>query len=182
MQRELIERAARGDQEAFASLASLHVDRSYALAYRILRDPDRAHDATQQALLGAWRDLSTLRDPDAFESWLYRLVVNACYIESRGHRRWLARLRVSVSEPFTPDVAAAVADRDLLEGAFSTLTPDQRALVVLHHHLGYSHAEVAATLGITEGAARSRLHVAVQRMRAALDADARTAATKERPA
>ena len=62
------------------------------------------------------------------------------------------------------------------------MTPEQRALVVLHHHLGYSHAEIAATLGINEGAARSRLHVAVQRMRAALDADTRTTATRERPA
>ena len=65
-----------------------------ASRYRILRDPHRAQDATQQALLGAWRDLPTLRDPERFDAWLHRLVVNACYAEARGERRWTARIRV----------------------------------------------------------------------------------------
>ena len=86
MQLELVERAVQGDRDAFASLVASHVDRCYGLAYRILRDPHRAQDATQQALLGAWRDLATLRDPDRFEAWLHRLVVNACYSEARGER------------------------------------------------------------------------------------------------
>ena len=94
MQSDLVERAARGDQEAFGALASQHVDRCYALAYRILRDPHRAQDATQQALLGAWRDLPTLRDLERFDAWLRRLVVNACYVEARGQRRFAARLQV----------------------------------------------------------------------------------------
>jgi RNA polymerase sigma-70 factor, ECF subfamily len=63
MPAELVERASRGDQDAFAALAGASVDRCYALAFRILRDPDRAQDATQHALLGVWRDLVTLRDP-----------------------------------------------------------------------------------------------------------------------
>jgi len=74
MQVELVERASRGDREAFASLAADSADRCYALAYRILRDPHRAQDATQQALLGAWRDLPTLREPERFDAWLHRLV------------------------------------------------------------------------------------------------------------
>jgi RNA polymerase sigma-70 factor, ECF subfamily len=78
MQAELVVRASQGDRDAFASLAASIVDR-YALAIRILRDPDRAQDATQQALLGAWRDLATLRDLGRFDAWLHRLVVNACY-------------------------------------------------------------------------------------------------------
>ena len=72
----------RGDQEAFASLATDSADGCYRLAYRILRDPHRAQDATQQALLGAWRDLPTLRDADRFDAWLHRLVVNACYVRA----------------------------------------------------------------------------------------------------
>jgi len=137
MQVELVERASRGDREAFTSLAASHVDRCYAVAYRILRDPHRAQDATQQALLGAWRDLPTLRDPERFDAWLHRLVVNACYAEARGDRRWTARVRVIDPEPpIAPDVARSVADRDELEIAFRRLSPEQRAVVVLHHHLG----------------------------------------------
>jgi RNA polymerase sigma-70 factor (ECF subfamily) len=180
MQLELVERAVQGDRDAFASLVASHVDRCYGLAYRILRDPHRAQDATQQALLGAWRDLATLRDPDRFEAWLHRLVVNACYSEARGERRWVARVQVITSDiPTSPDVERSVAARDELEGAFRRLTPEQRSVVVLHHHLGYPLTEIAATLGIPVGTAGSRLHYAVRQLRTALDADDRILATSE---
>ena len=185
MQAELIERASRGDQDAFASLVTASVDRCYALAYRILRDPHRAQDATQQALLGAWRDLPTLRDPARFDAWLHRLVVNACYVEARGERRWAARIRVLQidSAPVTPDVARSVANRDELEGAFRRLTPEHRAVVVLHHQLGYPLTEIAETLGIPVGTARSRLHYAIRQLRTVLDAgEPSLAASGERPA
>jgi RNA polymerase sigma-70 factor (ECF subfamily) len=180
MQLELVERAIRGDRDAFSSLAASHVDRCYALAYRILRDPHRAQDATQQALLGAWRDMPTLRDPDRFDAWLHRIVVHACYTEARGERRWVARVRVLATDlPTAPDVARSVATLDQLEGAFRKLTPEQRAVVVLHHHLGYPLTEIAASLGIPEGTARSRLHGAVRQLRMALSADDRPLATSE---
>ena len=168
----LVERAAQGDQEAFADLASTHVDRCYAIAYRILRDQPLAQDATQQALLHAWRDLATLRDPSRFEAWLYRIVVNACYIESRGRKRRLARVQALTMIPLdSPDIATAIVQRDALRQAFGQLTMEQRTVVVLHHHLGYPLTEIAATLGIAEGTARSRLHYAVRLLRVALDAD-----------
>ncbi|HEX8025859.1 MAG TPA: RNA polymerase sigma factor [Candidatus Limnocylindrales bacterium] len=181
----LVERAMGGDQEAFAILATQHVDRCYALAYRILRDPYRAQDATQQALLGAWRDLPTLREPDRFEAWLYRLVVHACYADSRSNRRWQARADVVRIHPTTltePDVARSVVDRADLEDAFRTLSPEQRAVVVLHHHLGYPLTEIAETLGIPEGTARSRLHYAVRQLRAALDDGRSLETSRERTA
>src|SRR5689334_17534775 len=119
MASELVDRASRGDREAFSSLMASVFDRCYALAYRILRDPDRADDATQQALIGAWRDLPALRDHDRFEPWLYRLVVHACYVESRSRRRWLARVRPLEPEaPVAIDVAPGIAARDELEAAF----------------------------------------------------------------
>ena len=173
-----------GDQDAFAALAADAVDGCYRLAYRILRDPHRAQDATQQALLGAWRDLPSLRDPGRFDAWLHRLVVNACYAEARTERRWVARVRLIPDDrSVEPDVAQGVTARDQLEIAFRRLTPDQRAVVVLHHYLGYPLTEIAATLGIPEGTARSRLHHAVRQLRAVLDDDARSVATsEERPA
>jgi RNA polymerase sigma-70 factor, ECF subfamily len=171
-QREIVVRAAGGDEDAFASLATNHVDRCFALAYRILRDPDRAQDATQQALLHAWRDLPSLRDPERFEAWLHRLVVHACYIESRGTRRWTAKFRVVEIKSVAPDPANSIVDREALEEAFGRLTPEHRAVVVLHHHLGYPLVEIAATLGIPVGTARSRLHYAVRQLRAVLDIDA----------
>jgi RNA polymerase sigma-70 factor (ECF subfamily) len=184
MQVDLVKRASRGDREAFTSLAATHVDHCYAIAYRILRDPERAQDATQQALLGAWRDLPTLRDFDRFDAWLRRLIVNACYAEARSQRRWVARGRIrSLVTPTDPDVAASVAARDDLEGAFRQLSPEQRAVVVLHHHLGYPLTEIAETLGIPVGTARSRLHYAVRQLRTVLDArDRSLASSRERPA
>ena len=183
-QQQLVVRAAAGDREAFASLAASHVDRCYALAYRILRDPHRAQDASQQALLGAWRDLPTLRDPERFDAWLHRLVVHACYAEARGTRRWnSARVRVLPLSDVDPDPASSVADRQLLEDAFGRLSPEHRAVVVLHHHLGYPLTEIAATLGVPVGTARSRLHYAVRQLRTVLDADTVSAAAiEERPA
>jgi RNA polymerase sigma-70 factor (ECF subfamily) len=173
----------RGDREAFSSLARDGADRCYALAYRILRDPHRAQDAAQQALIAAWRDLPTLRDPSRFDAWLHRLVVNACYTEARSERRWASKVRlITTDNPSTPDPASSVADREDLEHAFRRLTPEQRAVVVLHHHLGYPLTEIAATLGIPEGTARSRLHYAVRQLRSALDDDGRLQASKERSA
>jgi RNA polymerase sigma-70 factor, ECF subfamily len=184
VQADLVQRARRGDREAFTSLAAANVDRCYAIAIRILRDPHRAQDATQQALLGAWRDLPALREPDRFEAWLHRLVVNACYVEARGERR-STRVRVlRLDPPAEPDPAIAISTRDELEVAFRRLTPEQRSIVVLHHYAGYPLTEIAATLGIPEGTARSRLHYALRLLRAAMDrpADASHPTPEERPA
>jgi RNA polymerase sigma-70 factor, ECF subfamily len=183
MQADLVERASKGDRDAFASLAAANVDRCYGLAYRILRDAHRAQDATQQALLGAWRDLPTLREPDRFDAWLRRLVVHACYAEARTERRWVARVRlIPTDPPIAPDTSSSVVDRDELERGFRRLSPEQRAVVVLHHHLGYPLTEIAATLGIPVGTARSRLHYATRQLRAAIEADARPVTSEERPA
>jgi RNA polymerase sigma-70 factor (ECF subfamily) len=180
VQRDLVQRAARGDQDAFGVLAAAHVNRCYALAYRILRDPHRAQDATQQALLGAWRDLPNLRDPERFDAWLSRLVVHASYVEARGQRRFVARIQVLTIEPsVAPDVARSVAARDELEHAFRALSPEQRAIVVLHHHLGYPLTEIADTLGIPVGTAKSRLHYAVRQLRTVLDAAPGAVATSQ---
>jgi RNA polymerase sigma-70 factor, ECF subfamily len=183
MQVGLVGRAQHGDADAFAALADESVDRCYALAYRILRDPHRAQDATQQALLNAWQHLPSLREEDRFDAWLHRLVVRACYSEARRDHRWTARVRLLPNDSATaPDPARALADRDELERGFLRLSAEQRAVVVLHHYLGYPLTEVAAILEIPVGTARSRLHYAIRQLRAAIEADARPTSSRERTA
>ena len=87
-QRELVERAKRGDHDAFADLVHPALARLDAAARLILRDPELARDAVQEALIRAWRDLPGLRDPDRFDAWLRRLTVNACLdLLARRRRR-----------------------------------------------------------------------------------------------
>ena len=174
MDTQLVIRAQRGDEEAFASLAVAVGDRLYAVSHRILRDIDLAEDATQQALLAIWRDLPQLRDPARFDAWSYRLLVHACYAEGRRARQWSPNLRVlPVDEPVGPEAMSSVHDRDQLERGFRRLSIDHRAVVVLHHYLDLPLETVAETLGVPIGTVRSRLHYAMRGLRAALDADAR---------
>jgi RNA polymerase sigma factor (sigma-70 family) len=176
----LVERAAEGDRNAFAELAGSAIDRLYRVAYRISRDPEIARDATQQALLEAWRDLASLRDPNRWEAWTYRLLVRACYRLSRRERRLRGDVRLlSIDRPSIADTTLSVVDRDELERAFRRLSAEQRAVVVLHHYVGLPLTEVADTLGIPAGTARSRLHKATRRLRAALEADATLPASSE---
>ena len=174
MDRQLVESAQRGDKAAFVDLVRTRTDRLFALAHRILRDVDRAEDALQDALVIAWRDLRGLRDPDRFDAWLQRLLINVCIGQATRERRRTANLRVlPVDGPAAPDQLLSVADRDLLERGFRRLPPDQRAILVLHHFVGYPPSEIAELLGVPPGTIRSRLHHAHRAMRAALDADAR---------
>ena len=177
MQRELVERARRGDHDAFAVLAGAAITRLDGAAWLILRDVDQAKDAVQNALVRAWRDLPTLRDPDAFDAWLNRLVVRACIDEARRLRRHRVDVELTDLNFAMPSVTgheSAIADRDQLERGFLRLQPEMRAVIVLHHYLDLPLPAVAATLGIPLGTAKSRLHRALGLMRAALDADARS--------
>ena len=110
MRTRLVEQARNGDDVAFSELVDLDGDLCFAIAYRILRDAERAQDAVQQAFLLAWRELPRLRDPERFGPWLHRLLVNACYEELRRHRRRIfaptgspARKRPEHPGPITTD-------------------------------------------------------------------------------
>jgi RNA polymerase sigma-70 factor (ECF subfamily) len=176
LDRDLVEQAQHGDREAFSILARTHGDRLIAIAQRILRDVGRAEDAVQQTLVIAWRELPGLRDPDRFDAWLQRLLVNASYAEARRSRTWSANVRVLPSEgPAGPDEGLALDNRDRLERGFRRLPPDQRAMLVFTHYLGLSPTEIAERLGIPVGTANSRLHYAHRAMRAAIEADERSA-------
>ncbi len=182
MEHDLVEQAQRGDQEAFQALVCGASDRLYAIAWRILRDPDRAEDALQQALIQIWEDLPDLRDPGRFDAWTYRLVVHASYREARRERRWMSRIREIPVDPPDDDRAGAVIDRDEIDRGFRCLTPEHRAILVLHYYVGLPISEIADTLGIPVGTAGSRLHYAVRSLRAAFEADDRVVAAWRTPA
>ena len=171
-QRELVERAQRGDRDAFAVLAGLFVARLDAAARLILRDHELARDAVQEGYLRAWRNLPSLRDPDRFEAWLRSLVSRSCIdvLRRRGRRPIEVEL-LPVDGPAVADFATVIADRDLLELALRRLQPEQRAVIVLHYYLGMPLPDVAAALGIPVGTAKSRHHRSLALMRAAIDAD-----------
>ena len=177
MQRELVDRAKRGDEEAFDALARQVGDRCMAIASWILRDADLAEDAVQATLVRAWRELRTLRDADRFEAWLHRILTNECYMEARRRTRWSAKIRVlPLADAADAGGVLSVDDRDQLERAFRRLTLEQRTVLVFHHVVGLPLPELAERLGIPLGTAKSRLRNGTAAMRASLDADSRATA------
>jgi RNA polymerase sigma-70 factor (ECF subfamily) len=183
MQRELDVRAIEGDREAFTQLADASIDRLYAAASLILRDADRAQDAVQEALISAWRDVRSLRDPDAWEAWLHRLMVWACYRVARKERRRIvveAQLLPDVRSDDAHDPSASVAERDRLARRLGDLPIDQRAVIVLHFYLDRPATEVADILGIPVGTAKSRLQRGLVALRLAMDSEPEAAIRRVR--
>jgi RNA polymerase sigma-70 factor (ECF subfamily) len=174
MSRDLIERAMSGDREAFSELVRHRIDQLYGIARLILGDSAKAEDATQEALVAAWRDLSGLRDPDRFEPWLRRLLVNARYQQARSDgRRRRYEAAIAPIDRVAPDPATALADRDQIERGFRRLDEQQRALVVMHFYLRLPLTETAESLGLPVGTVKSRLHRTTAATRASREADAR---------
>ena len=173
-QRELVERAGRGDHDAFAALLGASIARLEAVARLIVRDQELARDAVQDAYIRVWRDLPGLRDPDKFDAWLHRLTVNSCLDAVRKRKRRPVEVELSpLMSPFSGDQTGLIADRDQLERGFRRLGPDMRAVLVLHYYVGMSASDVAETLDIPKGTAQSRLHRALAELRAAIAADER---------
>jgi RNA polymerase sigma-70 factor, ECF subfamily len=174
VQAELVDRARGGDREAFGVLAAGAVDRLYGIARLVLRDTELAEDATQEALVRAWRDLPTLRDVDRFDAWLYRLIVRSCADIGRHRRRWRAEVTILSQEPSAPDGTSSLADRELIERGLRRLTVPQQTILVLTFYLDLPPSEVAEALDIPVGTAKSRLHYALEALKAALAADERS--------
>ena len=164
--RALVELARSGDHEAFAGLVREAAARLDGAARLILRDPELARDAVQEALIRAWRDLSGLREPDHFDTWLHRLTVNACLDLARRRQRRAKEIELTpLHAPWVGDNVNAFLDRELLAIALRRLDPEWRALVVMHYYLGMPVPEAAASLGIPLGTAKSRLNRALAEMR-----------------
>jgi RNA polymerase sigma-70 factor (ECF subfamily) len=181
--RQLVERAQRGDRDAYEALARASAPRLYRTAQRIVRDADGAEDAVQQTLVEMWRELPSLRDPDRFEAWTYRIVVRFCLEESRRARRTGVReIHIQETEPARADAFAESDLRDQLDRALSELSREHRAVVVLHHYSGLSLGEIADILGVPYGTVGSRLHHASRALRASIAAGERSPLTGGQPA
>ncbi|HEX5823548.1 MAG TPA: RNA polymerase sigma factor [Candidatus Limnocylindrales bacterium] len=181
----LIRRAGRGDVAAFDALVATRLDRCYRLAWSILGNDADAADATQDAFLAAWRQLPRLRDLQAFDGWLNRIVANAARM-ARRHRVRLREVQVesanttapvqvsvlSTRPDPSPSAFDAVAERDAIGRAFDRLRPDERAILTLHHVDERPVVEIARSLGIPVGTAKWRLHSARRALERALEAEA----------
>jgi RNA polymerase sigma-70 factor (ECF subfamily) len=174
----LVERARRGDRQAFAELVRAAGARLDATARLILRNPDLAQDAVQDTLIRAWGSLPGLRDPATFDHWLHSLVAHACIDLLRKRRRRVVEVELTPMH-FTEalDDAGQIADRDLLDRALARLQPEERAVVVLHFYLDLPLPQVARMLGIPGGTAKSRLHRSLGILRSAMSIDEVTAAS-----
>lgn len=171
--RDLVERAQRGDRDAFAALAEASIGEMYNLAQLMLSDADMAQDAVQEALIGAWCDLRALRDPDRFRPWLRRILVNAVYRTAKRERRASRRVVDLTADSGIPDSTRDLENRDAIDRAFVRLSAEHRAVLVAHHYLELSDDEAAEMLGVRPGTVKSRLHRATAAMRSLLDADSR---------
>ena len=171
MDRELVLRARGGDVEAFDQLARAAFPRLKGVAYLVLRDADRAEDAVQDALLAAWKGLRALREPDAWDSWLRRLLIRHCYRLAKKEQRRTALELESTSSPIrtvsTSD-SAGVADREWVLDELARVDVEKRAVIVLHYYADLPLREVAEILDIPYGTAASRLHRGLELMRGSM--------------
>jgi RNA polymerase sigma-70 factor (ECF subfamily) len=178
MDRDLVKRAQGGDLGAFEALASLSHSRLYRVAFGILRDTDRAKDATQQALVEIWKHIRGLRDPEAYDAWSYRIVVRECMRDAkRGDERALDTEVETESPATAADPFRGVVHRDQLERGFRRISVEHRAILVMRYLLDLSYEDIAKALDISAGTVASRLSRALAAMRAELEADERTLPT-----
>ena len=166
----LIARAGAGDTDAFADLLAPRLDRLRRTAQAILGNEADAGDATQDACLSAWKNLPRLRNEARFDAWLNRVLVNRCrdMLRSRHRSREIVLDGIDLRDP-RPSPAADTAS---VLAAFDRLSLTDRHILVLHHLHDQPLAQIASTLEIPVGTAKSRLHTARRALERALEAEA----------
>jgi RNA polymerase sigma factor (sigma-70 family) len=169
---ELVRDAQAGRAEAFEVLVEQLAPQVYRLATAIV-GPDDARDVAQETFIAAWRELPRLRQPDRFEPWLRRILINRARNVLRGRQR---RPSSSLSRPGAADALAHDVDfrdaahaRQALDGAFAALSADQRAVIALHYGADLSIRDAADAMGIAVGTAKSRLNAALRRLRTVVE-------------
>jgi RNA polymerase sigma factor (sigma-70 family) len=160
--------------EALRTVLETHLDEAFRMATMILGDRTAAEDAVAEAVVRAWSARRRLRDPEVGDRWFRRIVVNVCRTElrRRGRRPTLTLDQTVV--PLVPDVALRSDDRDEIGRALARVKPDERVIVALRYGLQLTVPQIADRLEIPEGTVKSRLHHALEHLRATIEADRRT--------
>jgi len=161
-----IEEAREGDRLAFEALIQPLISPAYRLALVMVRDPSQAEDCVQEAALRAWRARSQLRGgAEGLRPWFLAIVANECRNWLRG--RWIRVLRRDLPPLATESgpTEDRLAQSEDLRRALRALRPEERAALLLRYGLGLEVEAVAAALGVRQGAARSRIHRALRRLR-----------------
>lgn len=158
----LVEQARAGDTAAFEALLRDRLDPLFRTAWAILGSEADARDATQEACISAWRQLPRLRDVEAFDAWLHRILVNACRMAMRRRSRIREVAIAPVHDRASSGDAGitSVGEVETISRAFDRLSIDQRTILALHHFQHLPMSEISAALGIPIGTAKSRLHAA----------------------
>jgi RNA polymerase sigma-70 factor, ECF subfamily len=173
----LVRRASKGDRYSFERLYRAHVDRVYGVCVRLTGDVARAEDCTQETFVKAWRSLSRFETRSSFGTWLHRIAVNVV-LNSRRRRserepQW-ADLKGQPAPPAGSDgLFDTPVEVDEIERAIASLPQGARDVLVLCGIYGYSHAEVAAMLGVAEGTCKAQLHRARTLLRQRLELENR---------
>jgi RNA polymerase sigma-70 factor (ECF subfamily) len=177
---QLIARAQRGDEEAFAALFETHKRRVYSLCLRMTGNTAEAEDLTQEAFLQLFRKISTFRGESAFSTWLHRLAVNVVlmHLRKKGLQQIsLDETDTSQDEPVKRDYGSddrrltGSVDRIGLQKAIADLPPGYRTVFVLHDVEGYEHNEIAEIMKCSVGNSKSQLHKARMKLRERLVRD-----------
>src|SRR5512141_1666575 len=174
----LLQRARKGDQEAFAALVTEHQRYIYNLALRVLRNEEEALDIAQETFLRAWTALPNFRGQSQFRTWLYRIVTNLCYNRLPNLRRSLSDLGDDViSEIPETDLtfdnpARGFESRELrshLHHAIENLDENYRLLISLRYQNELSYEEIAGMLNLPLGTVKTGLFRAKEQLRRALE-------------
>jgi RNA polymerase sigma-70 factor (ECF subfamily) len=174
----LLQRARKGDHEAFAALVNEHQRYVYNLALRVLQNEEEALDLTQEAFVRAWTALPNFRGQSRFRTWLYRIVTNLCYNRLPNLRRSLNELghdvisEIPETDPAFDNPARGMESRELrsyLHKAMDSLDENYRLLISLRYQNELSYEEIAATLNLPLGTVKTGLFRAREQLRRALE-------------
>lgn len=161
----LLRRARAGDQDAFAALVRPHLRMLHAVCYRITGDEGTAEDASQAALLAAWRHLARFQGRSRFSTWLHQIAHNAALAEIR--KRTPEPVGAGEELPFAssrPGPEERVVARLAVQDALDRIPPDFRAALVLREYADLSYAEIAAATGIRVETVKTRINRARRAM------------------